>query len=73
MSRLLLAVKDGAIGNVKKALEQDSDSANYYDASKCTTPLHEACYFGFQDIAELLLEAGADVNMAVGRVRQSRG
>eukprot|EP00792_Barthelona_sp_PAP020_P009563 TRINITY_DN3306_c1_g6_i1.p2 TRINITY_DN3306_c1_g6~~TRINITY_DN3306_c1_g6_i1.p2 ORF type:complete len:147 (-),score=41.64 TRINITY_DN3306_c1_g6_i1:112-552(-) len=54
---------------VRKLLDYGPNN-NGWDINKCNndiTPLHERCYKGNYEIAELLANAGADLNLCVVR------
>jgi len=59
------AVKEGKFEVVKKMLEKEPDLVRAVD-SEGITPLHLAAEHGRQQIVELLLEKGADVNAKSG-------
>lgn len=56
--RLLKAAEKGCTVLVKEILSEHRDIINYKD-SDGYTPLHRACYQGWEDIVEILLEYGA--------------
>jgi len=56
------AVRNNQKDEVLKIIEKDVQSVNQFDEF-FLTPLHIAAYEGFFDIAFLLLEHGADVNL----------
>jgi len=60
---LIQAAKDGNIKATKQAIADGAD-VNAEDPFKGLrrTPLHEAAYGGYKEIAELLIANGADVN-----------
>ena len=55
--RLLKAAEKGCTALVKEILSEEEDIINYKD-SDGYTPLHRACYQGWEDIVEVLLEHG---------------
>lgn len=58
---LFEAVKEGDAGKVKRilALGIDIDAKDEYER----TALHDACYYGHTEIAQLLIDAGADESL----------
>ena len=59
---LMDAVMQGNIKLVQKALVSQKKELELTDTTG-KTPLHHACAIGFSDIASLLIDAGADVNV----------
>ena len=59
------AAKNGNLGKVKTILAQDPSKMNALDEEKYT-PLHWACMRAHWDVAEYLIENGADVNVQGG-------
>ena len=65
---LLNAAREGNLDKIKKALKEnadieirdDNDETEYDDTGY--TPLHHACEQGHKEVAQLLIEEGADVN-----------
>ncbi len=58
---LIEAVKSGTIDEVKKIIASDSQSLKSVDERQMT-PLHYAAEKGYADIADYLIEKGADMN-----------
>ena len=58
---IIRAAKSGAASRVKELLEQDAALISARD-SDGSTPLHCATWKGHQNVVELLLDLGADVN-----------
>ena len=56
------AVETGNIDAVKKHLAAGTDVNVNADAESLVTPLHVASVFGKEEISELLINSGADVN-----------
>lgn len=61
-SPLLIAVEKGHSKLVKILLDAGANHAAKY-RHKDYRPIHMAAFYGFADIAELLIRAGADVNV----------
>jgi len=59
------AAKNGDLGKVKTILAQDPSKMNALDEEKYT-PLHWACMRAHWDVAEYLIENGADVSVQGG-------
>ena len=59
------AAKNGDLQAVKNLLAQDPSNLNATDEAKYT-PLHWACMRAHWDVAEYLIEKGADLNVAGG-------
>lgn len=59
------AAKNGDLQTIKTILAQDPSKLNATDEDKYT-PLHWACMRGHWDIAEYLIEKGADLNVVGG-------
>ena len=57
------AVQKGDIEKIKTLLEQNPGLINAKDTRQGLTPLHWAAYIGKKDVATLLIEKGADVNV----------
>ena len=58
------AAAAGQIERLRELLDDDATLANA-EASDGARPLHLACFFGQTEAAKLLLDGGADVNVAV--------
>ena len=58
---IIKAAKSGAAWRVKELIEQDPALISARDADE-STPLHCATWKGHQNVVELLLSLGADVN-----------
>lgn len=63
LGQLIDAAKQGDLERVKAILGTDERLANQRDASGAT-PLHYAALSGHRQIAQLLIERGADINVA---------
>jgi len=59
---IIRAAKSGAASRVKDLLEQDAALISARD-SDGSTPLHCATWKGHQNVVEVLLDLGADVNL----------
>ena len=60
-SNLHVAARHGSIELVAMFMELDCD-VNLRTTIGEWTPLHHACFYGFGDIAAILIDGGADVN-----------
>ena len=58
------AAATGQLERVRTLLDDDATLANA-EASDGAHPLHLACFFGQTETAKLLLDSGADINVAV--------
>jgi ankyrin repeat protein len=64
-SELLKEIKKGNIEGVRHLLSTDNKKTNEYSGT--LTPLHQAAYYSQLEIAEILIQHGADVNAKGGR------
>ena len=60
------AAREGKVARVTKLLAADPELVNARDIRSRWTPLQWAVYGGHKDVAQLLLEKGADVNVDMG-------
>jgi uncharacterized protein len=65
-AELFSAAASGNVGQVRQLLASDPGAASAQDG-EAATPLHYATLNGRREIAELLLQRGADVNARDGR------
>ena len=62
-SALFAAVVDGDVDRVRDELQASANDINALDASSGAPPLCTAVFLGHSEIAALLVESGADVNL----------
>lgn len=58
---IIKAAKKGDVSGLRQLLDQDASLVHARDADQ-STPLHCATWKGHEDVAALLIKAGADVN-----------
>lgn len=59
---IYVAIRNGDLDAVKQALANDPDSLYSTEGTLGATPLHQAAASGNVEIAQFLIESGADVN-----------
>lgn len=66
MDKLIEAIKLGEVDRVKASLDENSGLVHQRDEAGATA-LHYAAFYGQHEIAELLLDKGAEINARDGK------